>query len=148
MVQRGSSVVFGGREIPRSWRVGDFELQVVELTDGRLDHAAGVLRGVAGKALLHLPCALPPIHPLGALEHPQASRLAQALEVVSEVLHPQTEIGLEEAQQLHPGVAPGDTVSLPLSVDRADLSKIVALGRGVRDWLDSDPAAAGFPVEF
>ena len=148
MVQRRPAIVFDGREIPRSWRVGDFELEIAELTDGRLDDVAAVFRGVAGKAWLRLPCARPPIYTVGTLAHPDASGLAHALEVVTEVLHPQTEIGLAEAQQLQPGVALGDTISLPLSVDRADLQKIVALGRGVRDWLDSDPRAAGFPVEF
>jgi len=43
------AVVFGGHEIPPAWHVGEFELELAELTDGRLDEAAGVLRGVAGK---------------------------------------------------------------------------------------------------
>ncbi len=142
------AVVFDGHEIPPAWHVGDFELEIAELTDGRLDEAAGVLRGVAGKAWLRLPCARPPIHTVGILEHPDLSRLTHAVEVVAEVLHPQTEISLAEAQQLRPGVALGDTISLGLAVDRADLQEIVGLGRGVRDWLDSDPRAARFPVEF
>jgi hypothetical protein len=45
-------------------------------------------------------------------------------------------------------VALGDTISLDLAVDRAALQEIVDLGRGVCDWLDSDPRAARFPVVF
>ena len=141
-------VVFDGRELPPSWQVGDFELEIAELTDGRLDEAAGVFRGAAGKAWLLLPCARPPIYTVGMLGHPDVSHLTHAVEVVAEVLHPQTEISLAEARQLRPDAAPGDTISLDLAVDRADLQEIVDLGRGVRDWLDSDPRAARFPVEF
>ena len=140
-------MLFDGHEIPRAWRVGDFELEVAELTRGRLDRETGLLRGVAGKAWLHLPCAQPPIHP-GIHAHPEARALTHSLQVVTEVLHPQTEISLADAQRLRPGVALGDTVPLPFAVDRADLQEIVSLGRGVRDWLDSDPRAGGYAVEF
>jgi hypothetical protein len=148
MVPDRPTVVFHGREISRAWHVGDFELEIAELTAGRVDAAAGALRAVAGKGWLHLPCARPPIHTGGILEHPDVSHVSHALEVVAEALHPQTEISLAEAQQLRPGVALGDTVSLDLIADRADLQKILERGRGVRDWLDSDPRAARFPIEF
>ena len=148
MVQGRETIVLGGREIPSVWHVGDFVLDIAELTDGRLDRATGVLRGVAGTARLRLPCARPPIHTLGVLEHPDVSRLTHAVEVVDEVLHPQTEVSLAEAQRLRPDVALGDTIALDLAVDRAGLQGIVDLGRGVRDWLDSNPRAARFLVEF
>ena len=119
MVEGGSAMLFDGHEIPRAWRVGDFELEVAELTRGRLDRETGLLRGVAGKAWLHLPCAQPPIHP-GIHAHPEARALTHSLQVVTEVLHPQTEISLADAQRLRPGVALGDTVPLPFAVDRAD----------------------------
>jgi len=141
-------VVFDGREIPPTWQVGEFELEIAELTDGRLDEAAGVLRGVAGQAWLRLPCARPPIYTAGTLEHPGVSRFTHALEVVAEVIRPQTEISLAEAQQLRPGAAVGDTISVALAVDRASLREIVALGRGVPDWLGSGPRGARFLVEF
>jgi hypothetical protein len=118
MVQGRATIVLGGHEIPSSWHLDDFELDIAELTDGRLDEAAGVVRGVAGKGWLRLPCARPPIHTVGVLEHPDVSRLTHAVEVVADVLHPQTEISLAEAQQLRPGVALGDTISLDLAVDR------------------------------
>ena len=148
MVRSRPAVVLGGQKFPPAWHVGDFELEIAELTDGRLDEAAGVLRGVTGKAWLRLPCARPPIHTVGMRARADVSRLTHAVEVVAEVLHPQTEISLAEAQQLRPDVALGDTMSLDLEVDRADLQEIVDLGWGVRDWLDSDPRTARFPVEF
>jgi hypothetical protein len=141
-------LVLDGQEIPPRWQLGDFEFEVAELTDGRLDKVAGVFRGVAGKAWLRLPCARPPIHTVGGHARPDVSHLTQAVEVVAEVLNPQTEISLAEAQQLRPEVALGDTISLELAVDRADLQAIVELRRGVRDWLDSDPRTARFLVEF
>jgi hypothetical protein len=147
-VQHRAAVVLDGREIPPTWFVGDFELEVAEVTDGRYDEATDVLRGVGGKAWLRLPCARPPIHTVGALERPDVSRLTHGVEVVAEVLHPQTEISITEAQQLRPDVEVGDTISLDLAVDRADLQDIVSVGRGVRDWLDTEPRAARFPVEF
>ena len=107
MSEDRQAVVFDGHELPPTWTVGGFELDIAELTSGRLDEAAAVFRGVAGP----------------------------------EVLHPQTEISFAEAQELRPGVALGDTIPLDLAVEHADLQKIVELGRGVRDWLDSDPPA-------
>jgi hypothetical protein len=142
------TVALDGRYVPASWRVGDFELEVAMLTAGRFDDVAGVLHGVAGTAWLRLPCARPPIYTGSILEHPGLSRLAHAAEVVAEVLHPQTEISLAEALDLRPDVSIGDTVSLDLTVDRSELQDIVQLGRGVRDWLDFDPRAARFQVEF
>ncbi len=132
---------------PPIWHVGGFELEIAELTDGRLDKAR-VLRGAAGTAWLHLPCARPVFHAAWALEHPELSPITHAVEVVADVLHPQTQIRLAEAQQLRPDAAIGDTISLNLAVDRAVLQGIVERGRGVRDWFDSDPRANRFAVEF
>ena len=138
-------LVLDGQEIPPLWQLGDFEFEIAELTEGRLDKAAGVLRGVAGKAWLRLPCARPPIHTVGGHARPDVSHLTQAVEVVAEVLNPQTEISLAEAQQLRPEVALGDTISLELAVDRADLQAIVELRRGVHDWLELRPTRRPFP---
>jgi hypothetical protein len=148
MVQGRATIAIGGHQVPAGWRLGDFDLEIAEITDGRLDEAARLLRGVAGKAWLRIPCARPPIHTVGVLEHPDVSALTHAVEVVAEVLHPQTEIGLADALQLRPDAAVGDTIALDLAVDRADLQGIVELGRGVRDWLDSGPRTARFLVEF
>jgi hypothetical protein len=142
------ALVFNGRNIPSGWHVGGFEFEIEHLTAGQLDGAAGVLRGAAGKGWLHLPCARPPIHTVGMLQNSGVSHLTHAVQVVAEVLHPQTEIPLTLALQLRPEVALGDTISLDLAVDRADLQKIVELGRGVLDWLEADPHAGSFPVEF
>jgi hypothetical protein len=147
-VETRPALVFHGAEIPTSWTVGGFELQIAELSAGRVDRQAGLIRGVAGRAWLWLPCARPPILTLPAVENAGLLRLIHQVEVVAEVLHPQTEISLADAQQHRPGAALGDTVSLNLVIDRTDLQTIVNLGRGVRDWLDTDPPAARFPVEF
>jgi len=144
---QGSSVILNGHEIPSRCLVGDFELLLAELTAGELDHRGGVFRGVAGTAWLRLPCARPPIFG-PVLEHTDVMRLTHAVEVVEEVLYPQTEIRIADAQRFRPEAKVGDTVSLGIDLDRADLGAIVALGRGVPDWLSAVPRGAGFPVEF
>jgi len=148
MVDSRPTIVLKGNEIPSVWYVGGFELEIAELTDGRLDEPARILRGAAGTAWLRLPCARPLVYVVGAREHPKVSRLTHAVEVVTEVLRSQTEISLAEARQLRPDAAIGDAISLDLAVDRADLQGIVDLGRGVHDWLVSDPRADRFAVKF
>jgi hypothetical protein len=148
MLQGRRTVLLDGHEVPSEWRVGDFELDVGVLTEGKFDKKAGVVRGVAGRAWLSLPCARPPIHTGGLPGQPERSQLTHAVEVVAGVLYPQTQISLADAQRLHPGVAPGETIALNLAVDRADIQGIVEAGRGVGDWLDTDPRAARFAVEF
>lgn len=70
MAERGPAVVLDGLKVPAAWRVGDFELEVTELTAGRLDKKTGLFRGVAGKAWLRLPCARPPVRtPWGSTVH-------------------------------------------------------------------------------
>ena len=147
MVQRGQALVVDGHEIPPNWQIGGFELEIGEITEGRVDEKAGILRGAAGKAWLRLPCARPPIYTV-VPEKEGPSRLSHAVEVVDRVLHPQTEIGIAEARRLRPGVAVGETIALDLAVDHADLQEIVQLGRGVGDWLGSDPRTVGFPLAF
>ncbi|MGB9376481.1 MAG: hypothetical protein WCB04_03105 [Mycobacteriales bacterium] len=148
MVQGRPAVVLDEHEVPLACHIGDFPLEIDKLTAGRWDEAAGVLRGVTGRAWLHLPCARPPIRTGGLLDHPDISLLTHAVEVVTDVLHPQTQISIAEAQQVRPDVRLGDTISLDLAVEHADLQEIVGLRRGVLDWLDSDPRTARFPVDL
>src|SRR5262245_29134859 len=148
MVSGRTVVNLKGQPVPSLWRVGAFEVEVAKLTDGRIDPQPRVLRGAAGTAWLRLPCAKPLVPLIKALQHAEIPRFAHAVEVVATVLHPQTEIGLAEAQRFRPDAAIGQTISLDVAVDRVGLQSIVDLGRGVSDWLDSDPHAARFVVEF
>jgi hypothetical protein len=137
-----------GRELPAGWIVGEFELDVAELSAGKWDEAAGLLREVAGWAWLRLPCARAPIFNVGHLERPDLSTLKHAVEVVSEVFNPQTQISLDEARHLRPDIQVGETLDLDLALDRRALQEVVQLRRGVHDWLGTEPTAARFPVEF
>src|SRR4029077_19049736 len=94
------AVVLKDQQIPSLWHVGSFELEIAELTEGRLDQPAHLLRGAGGTAWLRLPCARPLVPAIGALQHPEISRFTHAVEVVATVLHPQTEISLAEARRL------------------------------------------------
>lgn len=148
MADGRAALNLGGHEIPASWLVGDFQLAIAEVTAGGFDERSGVFQGVTGTAWLHLPCAVPPPSIVGVLDDPDVSRLTQAVEVVADVLHPQTEIAVADAQHLQPGALVGDTISVNLTVDRSDLREIVELGQGMPGWLGSAPASAGFPVQF
>ena len=148
MADGRAALNLGGHEIPASWLVGDFQLAIAEVTAGGFDERSGVFQGVTGTAWLHLPCAVPPPSIVGVLDDPDVSRLTQAVEVVADVLHPQTEIAVADAQHLQPGALVGDTISVNLTVDRSDLREIVELGQGMPGWLGSEPASAGFPVQF
>jgi hypothetical protein len=141
------SVILDGQEIPSHCMVGEFELQLVELTGGKRDRREGVFRGVSGRAYLRIPCARPPIFG-PVLEHPDVMRLNHAVEVVSEVLHPQTQISVADAQRFRPDVKVGETVSLGIEVDRAGLGAIVGHARGVPDWLSAVPRETGFAVDL
>jgi hypothetical protein len=125
MVDGRSALVLDRQEIPSKWSVGGFQLVVADVTAGRFDKVAGAFRGVAGKAWLQLPCAVPPHYTVGVLDNPQGSQLSQAVEVVAEVMHPQTEIAVADAQRLQPGVQLGDTISVQLAVNPTELSQIV-----------------------
>ena len=148
MADEHPTLKFEGHEVPVGWLVGEFELEVVELTDGKFDEGAGLLRGVAGKAWLRLPCARPPIHTIDRLDRPDISLLKHAVEVVREVTHPQTEVSLAEALVHQPDAAIGDTIHLDVDVARTDLQDLVRVGRGVSDWIGTDPKAAKFAVEL
>jgi len=147
MTQVRSVLTLDGHEIPARCLVGEFELLLDELTSGAFDERDGTFRGVTGTAWLQLPCARPPIFG-PVFEHADVMRLTHAVEVVDEVLHPQTQVSLTDARRIRPDVKVGETVSVGIDVDRSDLSDIVRLGRGVPDWLGSIPRAAGFAVEF
>ena len=141
------SVFLNGQEIPSRCLVGEFELLLVELTAGKPDRREGVFRGVAGTALLRLPCARPPIFG-PVLEHPDVMRLNHAVEVVTDVLYPQTQISVADAQVFRPDAQVGETVSLGIEVERAGLGAIVGHARGVPDWLSAVPHETGFPVDL
>src|SRR5438270_13342108 len=119
-----------GRPVAQIWSVGDFEIEIAQVTEGWFDKSAGVFRGVTGTGWLRLPCARPPVYLPGLVGAVDISRLSHEVEVVNEVRHPQTEISLADARRLRSDVAPGETISLDLSVGRHDLQRIVNIGRG------------------
>ena len=137
-----------GSRFPSIWNVGSFEIEIAKLTEGRLDERAHLLRGARGTAWLRFPCARQLVPAIDDLQHRELSRFTHAVEAVAAVLHPQTEIDIAEARRLRPDAAIGETISLAVAVDRVGLQRIVELGRGVGDWLDADPRADRFAVEF
>src|SRR5262249_2883324 len=121
---------------------------------GRVSADATLIEGASGTAWLRLPCAVPPVQPfpvkiIEALTDaaPHVS-LTYAVEVVAEVLHPQTEISVADATRLGCQALGGATVAVPLGLARRDLQSVIELERGIGDWLGTKPPAADFAVEF
>ncbi len=140
--------------IPRDWFVGPYEMQLDTLTAGRVNTDFKLIEGATGTAWLRLPCAVPPLRPLpykiidvlGDAVHGRS--LFHAVEVVSEVRHPQTEISVADAKQLGHTAKVGETIAIPLDNGRFDLQSIIELERGIGDWLATRPHAGEFAVEF
>lgn len=140
--------------MPRDWFVGSYEMQLDTLTAGKVTADGTLIEGATGTAWLRLPCAVPPVRPFpvkiidAAADVNAHDLLTHAVEVVAEVRHPQTEISVADAALLGHDAPIGDTVAVPLGLDRGDLQSVIALGRGISDWLGTKPQAAGFAVEF
>jgi hypothetical protein len=47
----GQALVVDGHEIPPNWQIGGFELEIGEITEGRVDEKAGILRGARANFL-------------------------------------------------------------------------------------------------
>jgi hypothetical protein len=146
-VDKSPADELGTREVPLHWLLGEFDLEVIadSITFAHVDHEVGLLRGVSGRAWVKLPCARPLVMVTPTVKGP---RFSQALEVVDEVLHPGTQLSLADARTIRTDVQIGENVAIDFAVDRSQLREIVELGRGVHGWLDTDPAAARFLVEF
>lgn len=127
-----------------SWRVGDFELFIDPETvrPGIAPDDGALARGVSGRGWLHIPGAHPQV-----LDPPDAPFI-QALEVVGQVLHPETEVALADGRRLRPDAEIGDTIAVGFDVDRARMRDILDQGRGVAGWLAAQPPAAQVAVEF
>lgn len=146
-MDRKPLVELGRPDLPLHWLMGDVDLDVVpdSITFARFDRKEGVVRGVSGRAWVKLPCARPPVFVPPDFK---GRRLSQLLEVVDEVIHPQTQLGLAEARAVRPDVQLGENVAIDFGVDRSQLREIVGLHRGVQGWLETNPPAARFLVEL
>ncbi len=137
----------GARKVPMHWLIGEFDLEVIadSIDFADFDREAGLIRGVSGRAWVRLHCARPPVILRPELKGP---RFIHALEVVDEVIHPETQMSIADARTVRPDVQVTENVAIEFAVDRVQLRDIVELGRGVQGWLDTDPPAASFLVEF
>jgi len=132
-------------ESPVHWRIAEFDLLVDPKTvrQGKSD-PKGIVRGVSGRGWVRIPAARPsPLEP-----SPTGRRFVHAVEVVDQVLHPETQIALSDAQAIRSGVTIGETVDVAFDADSAQLRGIVEAGGSVAGWLDVDPIASLVPVEF
>ncbi|MEO8906994.1 MAG: hypothetical protein ABI310_02845, partial [Microbacteriaceae bacterium] len=150
---KASQVELGSDTLPAHWRIGEFDLLVdAQSVRGKYDREHHRITGASGRGWVAVPGARPHalIPPVAPSKRPAASTaaFAQAVEVVDEVRYPATQIRLAQARSLHPDAQPGQTISLQFDADRTQLRDIVDLGRGIGGWLDTDPPAGRFPVEF
>ena len=139
-------MLFDGHEIPRAWRVGDFELEVGSSRVAGWTARPGCFAGSPARpgCTCRAP-SRPSTRASTSIPRHEPSHTAWR----SSPRSPSSDGDQPRRRTATtPGVALGDTVPLPFAVARADLQEIVSLGRGVRDWLDSDPRAGGYAVEF
>lgn len=140
-----------GLELPMRWLMGDSELEIdVDLLrEGQFDIDTRVVKGLSGRAWLRIPCARPRVlRPERLVDRVETSRFVQALEVVDDVVHPETQISLASARSLRPDVKTGESIAIVFDADRRDLKSILDLGRGLGGVLDAETRAARFLVEF
>lgn len=140
--------------IPSDWFIGAFEMRLDTLTAGSVNTDFKLIEGASGTAWLRLPCAVPPVRPfpykpIGEMaDSARHGSLFHAVEVVSEVIHPQTEISVANAKRLGYQAIVGETIVIPLGKERRDLQSVIELERGIDDWLAAKLHAGGFAVEF
>ena len=100
------------------WRIAEFDLivdpkTVRQASPIRATASCARSRGADGCASRARPTVLDP--------SPKGPRFVHAVEVVTQVVHPETEISLADAQVLRSGAAIGETVEIAFDADRAQL---------------------------
>ena len=151
------TVSYKGHPLPAIWLIGGFVLEAANVEAGELDDAAAALKGASGHAWLRLPHTR--AHQLidrdwfaPVVERdqftPDTPRLIHAVEVVDNVVYPETQVSIADALVVRPGARVGDTIAVDFTVDRSQLRDIVWHGRGFLGWFDSDPPSARLLVAF
>ncbi|NQX13465.1 hypothetical protein HQQ80_17700 [Microbacteriaceae bacterium VKM Ac-2855] len=136
-------------ELPTRWSIGDAELEidVALLSGGDVDRETRIIRGVSGRAWTTIPCARPRL--LGPERAVRDGRgFLHAVEVVDDLVHPETQILLAAARRVRADAQLGETVTVSFDADRADLRRLLEHGAGIGDLVDADSPRSRFAVEF
>jgi hypothetical protein len=122
-------------ELPTTLVLGGYLLDVATVTrPGKWIAAKREFRDVAGTAWLHFHCGgLAPHGPHVKLP-PHWVGLSQGLEIVSEAIHQQTEIGIADALEISPDARVGDTIDVQVDVRHRSLQDVLAHGGNLVGW--------------
>ena len=148
MAHDAAKLTYHGHELPATWLVGGFAVEVAVIEAGELDEQAPPSAMPWDKPGCDCRDCMGPSDDRSAIAPADLPRITHMVEVVGEVVHPETEIAFADAIASAPTHELGDSIAVDFIVDHSQLAEIVGLGRGVVGWLDTDPPSARFLVEF
>jgi hypothetical protein len=140
-----------GKDLPTRWVMGDSDLDIdVELLrGGEFDPERRIVKGVVGRGWVTIPCAKAPLWDFAHVRDRLGDRhFIQAVEVVDDVLVPETQISLDAARALKADARAGETIPIAFDADRRELANLLAQGRGIGALLDASSSAGRIAVEF
>jgi hypothetical protein len=123
--EAGVELAVPGIQLPARLFMAGFEFFVDQYTaQGAWDSVSQTFKGVSGKAWLKLDCASP-VLARGLMDVPSGyHRIQTSLEVVHNVIYPETEISLPDADRFQPGIQVGETLDLDLAVTASHLREL------------------------
>lgn len=140
-----------GNDLPTRWVMGDSDVDIdIELLrGGEFDPERRIVRGVVGRGWVTVPCAKSPlwelVHERGRLGE---RHFLHAVEVVDDVLVPETQIGLDAARTLKADARAGETILIAFDAERRELAGLLARGGGIGPLLDARSRNGRIAVEF
>ena len=144
-----SATISRAPQLPGKLWIGDFILDI-ETISKRMQWDARLKRftGVSGTAWLSLDCTDLPhlIGQFSELDH--FLPIQQNLEVVKKVINPQTQVSLDTARRIQPGVRLGETLRMKTAVTSDTLQKIAVGDATLLDVQERPPAKGQILVEF
>ncbi len=137
------------RKLPDVLLIDAFTLNVEDYTEeGTWNATQKRFERVSGNAWLSLDCAKSPGLIIDLATLGSGLRLAYALEVVTKVVHPQTQISLSAARMLRPDIQAGATLQVSTDMDPARLQLLVSSGANIVDWWARNPPKGQILLAF
>ena len=138
-----------GPPFPKTLLIGDFTLTLNYLTSpGTWNPFSKEFIGASGTAWLKLDCGTSHAYTIDARIIASGPVLPHPVEVVSNVLNPQTEISYQDAQRIQPETKVGENLTLYLNVQPSEFQEVLQVGKGVLGWLETKVPKGGILVKF
>jgi hypothetical protein len=136
-------------KLPDVLLIGAFTLNVETYTrPGVWNAERNRFIGVSGTAWLLLNCAKLPGLILDPGSLASGLRLAYPLEVVAKVVYPQTQISLDAARLLQPGIQLGASLQISTDMNPQELQQLIVSGVNIVNWWVKNPPKGQVLVSF